>query len=180
MNNNYLFQTQRLGFRNWRLDDAPQMAAINADPMVMEFFPSTATLEQTQGFIRRMQQQFEERGYCYFAADKLADGQLIGFIGISYQTYEAPFTPAVDIGWRLDRKEWNKGYATEGAQACLKYAFEELKLEKIYSVAPAINMKSQRIMRKIGMAKIGTFEHPALLNDERLRECAYYEITAPN
>ena len=176
MKNDYLFQTERLGLRNWRIDDVPEMTEISADPMVMEFFPATKTPKETEDFVRRMQQDFEEKGYCYFAVDKLEDGQFIGFIGLCDQTYEAPFTPGVDIGWRIKPGEWGKGYATEGAFACLKYAFEELKLETIYSVAPEVNVKSQHIMKKIGMRQTDTFDHPALLNNDRLRACALYEI----
>jgi RimJ/RimL family protein N-acetyltransferase len=170
----YLFQSQRLGFRDWQASDLKKMAAINADPDVMEFFPKVQTEEETQQFIERMQKQFQEKGFCYFAVDKLENQELIGFIGISQQTYEADFTPCIDIGWRIDKKEWNKGYATEGAKRCLEYAFQELGLKNIYAVAPKANQKSELIMKKIGMEKVKEFEHPLLLEDERLRECVLY------
>ena len=98
----------------------------------------------------------------------------IGFIGLSAQDYECEFTPFVDIGWRLAKHTWNKGYATEGAKRCLSYAHETLKLKEIYAVTPMLNKKSERIMQKIGMTKVGTFEHPLLLNDERLKMCVLY------
>jgi RimJ/RimL family protein N-acetyltransferase len=174
--NTYLFTSERLGFRNWRDEDIALMCAINADPDVMEFFPSTQDEAMTRNLIGRMQQQFADKGYCYFAVDKLEDNQLIGFIGLSWQTYEAYFTPCVDIGWRLDKKAWNKGFATEGAKRCLSYAFDTLGLDKIYSVASAVNHKSIAVMKKIGMRKANNFVHPKLAGDERLRECAVYEI----
>ncbi|RZK12370.1 MAG: N-acetyltransferase, partial [Flavobacterium sp.] len=118
---NYLFTSERLGFRNWIEDDIPKMAEINSDPNVMEFFPSLQSAEQTDLFIRRMQQQFEEKSYCYFAVDVLDTDTFIGFIGLSDKDFESDFTPSVDIGWRLSEKQWKKGYATEGALACLKY-----------------------------------------------------------
>lgn len=176
-NNTYLFNSERLGFRNWCETDIEKMAAINANPEVMEFFPATQTPEQTAIFIERMQAMLQRTGFCYFAVDTLQDGRLIGFIGLAEQTFEADFTPCIDIGWRLDTCAWNKGYATEGAKACLEYAFNELKLKRILSMAPVINKKSIQVMEKIGMKKIAFFEnHPYLLNDDRLKKCVLYEI----
>jgi RimJ/RimL family protein N-acetyltransferase len=176
----YLFQSERLGFRNWSTADIEIMSEINADPKVMEFFPSTQTREQTINFIERMQKQFAEKGFCYFAVDKLEDRQLIGFIGINTQTFESDFTPCNDIGWRLKSSEWNKGYATEGAKRCLAYAFGELGIEKIYSIAPKVNLKSERIMLNLGMKKIKHFIFPLLKGDKRLEECVLYEISGKN
>ncbi|GAA4464945.1 GNAT family N-acetyltransferase [Nemorincola caseinilytica] len=155
------------------------MAAINADPAVMEFFPSIQDHEQTKAFISRMQQLFEEKGYCYFAVDTLHNGSLIGFIGIAYQTYEAPFTPYTDIGWRLCKEAWGNGYATEGAKACMEYAFGKCGLAKLYAIAPIINVRSIRIMQKLGMKEVMHFAHPLLQHDARLRECVLYEVEKP-
>jgi RimJ/RimL family protein N-acetyltransferase len=83
-----------------------------------------------------------------FRVDKLENNEFIGFIGLSEKSFEAEFTPCIDIGWRLSSEEWNKGYATEGAKRCLEYANEVLKLEKIVSIAPKINVKSERVMEK--------------------------------
>src|ERR1700761_6816125 len=101
MNDRYIFTSERLGFRNWMMSDVSEMSLINADPKVMEFFPETRTREQTVEFIERMQKQFAEKGFCYFAVDRLDNNDLIGFIGISEQTFEADFTPCIDIGWGL-------------------------------------------------------------------------------
>jgi RimJ/RimL family protein N-acetyltransferase len=173
-NNNYLFKSERLGFRNWLPEDITPMSEINADPRVMEFFPSIQSAAQTIEFIERMQNQFKEKGFCYFAVDKLENGEFIGFIGISEQTFEADFTPCIDIGWRLSSKEWNKGFATEGAKRCLEYAFDELNIETINSMCPKINWPSENVMKKIGMKKVSEFKHPKLLNDERLQDCVLY------
>lgn len=180
MQTTYLFQSERLGFRNWQDNDWPKMSKINANPAVMEFFPSTNDAEKTKAFITTMQKQLLETGFCYFAVDRLSDGEFIGFIGLSRQTYEASFTPCIDIGWRLAEKAWSKGYATEGAKRCLDYAFQQLNLERILSVAPAINVKSQRVMQKIGMTHIDTFDHPLLLDNERLKSCVLYEVKKEN
>lgn len=173
----YLFTSDRLGFRNWMPEDLPGMAAINANPDVMEYFPTIQDSTQTKEFIDRMQQQLAEKGYCYFAVDKLVDGAFIGFVGLSWQTYTADFTPCVDIGWRLKKEEWNQGFATEGAKRCLTYAFNDLGLETIYAVAPKVNVKSEHIMQTIGMQKVTEFQHPLLENDVRLRECVLYVAT---
>jgi len=124
-----------------------------------------------------MQRQFIEKGFCYFAIDKLENNEFIGFIGLSEISLESEFTPCVDIGWRKCSEEWDKAYANEGAQRCLTYAKDVLKLEKFVSIAPKINLKSERIMKKIGIDKVLEFEHPLLINDERLRDCVLYQIT---
>ena len=173
----YLFTSTRLGFRNWLATDFDAMAAINADPKVMEFFPAVATKEETTSFIHRMQRQLADKGFCYFAVDTLENSEFIGFIGLLEQTFEAPFTPCIDIGWRLSSNAWNKGFATEGAARCLEFAFQDLNLQKVVAVAPKINIRSEQVMKKIGMKKIGEFEHPLLRNCERLRDCVLYEKT---
>lgn len=176
MNNKYIFISQRLGFRTWKDSDTDKLFAINSDKEVMEFFPHLPSLEQTKDFIDRMQNQFKKNGFCYFAVDVLETESFIGFIGIAEQTFEADFTPCVDIGWRLDKKYWNKGYASEGAKRCLEFAFEKIGLESIKAVAPKINLKSRKIMDKIGMKYIKDFKHPALKDNTRLGNCVLYEI----
>jgi len=177
MNNieKYLFTSERLGFRVWNLSDIDKMHEINSDEKVMEFFPNIPTKEQSSEFIHRMIRQFKNKGFCYFAVDIIENNDLIGFIGLSEQTYEAAFTPCVDIGWRIKRSEWNKGFATEGAKKCLEYALINLKLENVYSITPKINTKSEHIMMKIGMKKICEFEHSLLADNDRLKNCVLYK-----
>lgn len=171
----YIFTSERLGFRNWNLTDIDPMQEINSDEKVMEFFPNILTREKTVEFIARMKNQFEDKGFCYFAVDKLENNEFIGFIGLSEQTYEADFTPCVDIGWRIKSREWNKGFATEGAKKCLDYALNDLKIEDIYSIAPKINTKSEHIMIKIGLKKQYEFEHSLLPNNSLLKTCVLYK-----
>jgi len=173
---NHLFTSQRLGFRNWEEKDIPKMAAISGDPEVMQYFPSTSTIEQTRQLIYRMQTSFKERGYCYFAVDRLDTGEMIGFIGLMYQDYDVDFNPCVDIGWRLKKNAWRQGFASEGASACLDYAFRKLELESVVAVATCINIPSEGVMQKIGMKKVKEFVHPKLIHDERLKDCILYEI----
>jgi RimJ/RimL family protein N-acetyltransferase len=160
--------------------DKLKMLEINSDPKVMEFFPGIVNSKQTEDFVDRMQRQFADKGFCYFAVDKLNDNQFIGFIGISEQTYESDFTPCVDIGWRLNQKEWNKGFATEGARRCLEFAFNDIELNNINAICPIINEKSQRVMEKIGMTKRQIFNHSLLKNNHSLEKCVLFEIEKSN
>ncbi|WP_255673744.1 GNAT family N-acetyltransferase [Mangrovimonas futianensis] len=172
----YIFKSDRLGFRNWTEEDKSKMGMINSDPKVMEHFPSIPTQKQTYEFIDRMRDQFSKNGFCYFAVDKLENNEFIGFIGIAEQTFESDFTPCVDIGWRLAQAEWGKGFATEGAKKCLEFGFNEMGLEKIKSICPEINTRSEKVMKKIGMKKSKSFNHPLLFEYKELEKCVLYEI----
>ena len=123
-----------------------------------------------------MQKQFLEKGFCYFAVDKLADGEFIGFIGISEQTFESDFTPCIDLGWRLSQAQWGKGFATEGAKRCLDFAFHTIGLKKIKSMCPVVNSRSIRVMEKLEMTKKADFNHPLLKDHKHLEKCVLYEI----
>ena len=176
MSDKYLFTSARLGFRNWIDSDIAKMVDISSDPDVMEFFPAIATRIQTVEFIDKMKLMYIEKGYCYFAVEYLKDESFIGFIGLCYQTYESKVTPNVDIGWRLNKKFWNNGFATEGATKCLDYGFNVIKLKNIISTTPKINIKSIRVMEKIGMSKLTEFKHPRLQSDNKLSDFFCYEI----
>ncbi len=116
-----------------------------------------------------------DRSHCYFAVDHLGSKQFIGFIGLCYQDYPSPFTPCVDIGWRLHRNYWGMGLATEGARKNLDYAFNILGLNQVRAVASEVNLKSIRVMEKIGMKFLGAFEHPSLKEFPLLLNCVCYE-----
>ena len=173
---NYLFQSERLGFRKYTEADVPLIIAMNQDEEVMRFFPFCPSPEDTKAFMERMNKTCDEKGYCYFAVDRLDTNQLIGFIGLLDQSYEAPFTPCTDIGWRLMKEHWHKGFATEGALACLEYGFHRCGLKEVISTAPSINIPSLSVMQKIGMTKVGEFEHPRLSDYPHIRTCEYYSI----
>jgi RimJ/RimL family protein N-acetyltransferase len=171
----YLFTSKKLGFRNWTQLDIERLHEINVDEEVMQFFPATQTKKQTENFILKMQNQYLKKKYCYFAVETLVSKEFIGFIGLSLQTFESDFTPVIDIGWRLHRKFWNKGYATEGAKRCLEYSERQLKVTKVIAIAPKINHSSIRVMQKIGMTKVKDFIHPALSEFPNLKECVLYQ-----
>ncbi|WP_108868447.1 GNAT family N-acetyltransferase [Aquimarina aquimarini] len=171
----YIFTSQRLGFRTWTLDDLDLLTQINNDDDVMEFFPFKPSREETASFIVRMQKMYAKKGFCYFAIDLLDTKECIGFVGLSEQTYLEELGTFTDIGWRLKKSSWNHGYATEGAKACLKFGFETIGLNTIYSVASKINLKSESVMKKIEMQQVKTFAHPKLLDDSRLKDCILYK-----
>lgn len=175
-NSDYLFTSRRLGFRKWEASDLDELAAMNADSQVMQHFPGTYTRAQSMEFITEMQQQFVENGFCYYAVDMLEPRAFAGFIGLSKQVFEADFTPCIDIGWRLKKDVWNRGYATEGARACLDYAFDVLNISTILAMAPKANRKSERIMQNINMKKVKDFIHPRLASDPHLQACVLYAI----
>lgn len=176
MKDKYIFKSQRLGFRNWTENDLTELSKLNADLEVMEHFPKTLTEKESAGLIRRFQNHYDKNGYNYFATEILDTGEFIGFIGLAYQEYETEFTPATDIGWRLKRSAWGKGYATEGAKRCLEFAFSELGLEKVVSTCTIGNKNSEKVMKKIGMSKKGEFNHPKLKEYPEYEKCIWYEL----
>lgn len=173
----YLFTSERLGFRSWNENDLEKFATMNADSEVMRYFPKPLSREESAEFLDRLFKHFERHGYCYFATELLETGEFLGFIGLAWQNYDAPFPPATDIGWRLKKAAWGKAYATEGANRCLKFAFEELGLEEVISTCPAKNKRSERVMQKIGMNCMGEFQHPGLQDHPELQPCVWYKIS---
>ena len=173
---NYSIKTDRLGLRNWLPSDVAPFTEMSQDKEVMKYFPKLLNKEESKSFISRMQNHFETYGFCYFAVDVIETGDFIGFTGILNQNYKSKFTPCVDIGWRLKKSAWGNGFATEAANACLDFAFSELKLNEIYSFATISNKGSEAVMKKIGMNYIDTFNHPSLINHKNLEKCIVYQI----
>lgn len=154
-------ETERLILRSWRREDLPLFAAINSDPRVMKYFPAPLTDAETESFYHRIQDEFERKGWGLYAVELKASGEFIGYVGLHEIGFEAPFTPGVEIGWRLAADCHNRGYATEAAAEVLKLA-KAYGLAKIYSFTAEINKPSERVMQKLGMKRIGTFHHPKL------------------
>lgn len=177
MKKEYLFTSKRLGFRNWTTEDVPEFVEMNADVRVMEHFPKPLTTKETFEFMERLQAHYKKFGYCYYATEILETGEFIGFIGLAFQDYTTAFTPAVDMGWRLKQSAWGKWYATEGAQQCLDFAFNALKLDKVIATCILKNVKSEQVMQKIGMVKLGEFDHPKLAAYPAYTKCVCYGIT---
>jgi ribosomal-protein-alanine N-acetyltransferase len=172
--------TERLLLRRWREADREPFARMNADPRVMEYFPALLTREESDALVDRIETHFAERGWGAWAAELRATGEFIGFIGLNVPTFEAHFTPCVEIGWRLAAEHWGKGLATEGARAALDFAFTELRLPEVVSFTTVANHRSRRVMEKIGMThdSADDFDHPGVLDGHALRPHVLYRKAA--
>ena len=158
-------RTERLILRRPCEADREPFARMNADRRVMEFFPATLTREESDALIGRIEAQFEQHGFSWCAAELRETGEFIGFIGLAVPRFEAAFTPCVEIGWRLAAEFWGRGLATEGARAIVRYAFGELGLEEIVSFTTLANVRSRRVMEKLGMTHDAAddFDHGNIL-----------------
>ncbi len=171
----YLLTTARLGMRQWKASDLEVFTGMNQDPRVMEFFPSLWTAEQSAAMVTKAEACIGKNGYGPFAVDELTTGEFIGYVGLLPQTFEAWFTPCVEIGWRLRAEAWGRGYATEAAAECLARGLGEWGLDKIYSCTAVPNKRSERVMQKIGMRYAGEFDHPRVEEGSGLRRHVLYE-----
>ncbi len=172
----YIIVTERLGLRNWIDADFIPFAEMNKHADVMKYYPATLNDEETAASIKKINTHFDKHGFSLFAVEKLSTKEFIGYTGFMVPSFESFFTPCVEIGWRIKKDEWNKGYATEAATECLKYGFETLRFEKIYSFTSAINHPSEKIMQKIGMIKEGEFDHPDISFTSSLCRHVLYKI----
>ncbi len=171
-------QTDRIILRQWEEKDLEPFAQLNADPRVMEYFPKLLTREESDDIVRRLKGHIEKYGWGFWAASLISTGELVGLIGMQHVGFNAPFTPAVEIGWRLAQKYWGQGYAPEGAIACLQYAFNTLELDQVVAFTFEGNLRSRRVMEKIGMhhnAK-DDFNHPQVLPNHPLMRHVLYRI----
>ena len=170
--------TERLLLRQWRSSDREILASINADPRVMEFFPSTLARNVSDAAVDRWQGEITERGWGLWATEIRGTGRLIGFVGLQIPRVSLPFAPCVEVGWRLACSYWGKGYATEGARGALRVGFARLGLEEIVSFTPVGNRRSRAVMERLGMQVAeATFEHPSLPEGSQLREHCLYRLT---
>lgn len=176
MNNRYQFESDRLGFRLWHDEDREPFARMNADPKVMRYFPKALSAEESNGFIERIKAHFTEHGYGLWAVEVKETQAFIGFIGFYTARFESDFTPCIEIGWRLDQRFWNKGYATEGALRCLEHGFNTLGMEAVCSFTSQINEPSIHVMQKIGLKEQRNFLHPNISEDNPLRPHVLYRI----
>jgi ribosomal-protein-alanine N-acetyltransferase len=154
---------------------------MNADPRVMEFFAAPLSPEESDRTIDRVQAHIAEHRFGFFAAELRATGEFIGFVGMARVPFEAHFTPCVEIGWRLAAAHWNRGLATEGARCCLRYAFQELALPEVVAFTAPANLRSRRVMEKLGMSRspADDFQHPRLPEGHPLRPHVPYRVANP-
>lgn len=155
-------KTKRLLLRQWKEDDLLPFAKMNADKRVMEWFPSILTSEESNALAKMIQKELQEKEYGFWAVEVPDIAPFIGFIGLNYEDFESFFIPCIEIGWRLAYEYWEHGYATEGAKAVVDYAFKTLKLKEIVSFTAINNIRSRRVMEKLGMKSKSkeNFHHP--------------------
>lgn len=176
--NMLILKTDRLILRPWRGSDRVPFAALNADPKVMEFFPSVLTRQESDAQAERIEDHFARHGFGMWAVEVKGHTPFAGFIGLAHPRYETHFTPCVEIGWRLAAHYWGKGYATEGARRALQFGFEQLGLEEIVSFTAVSNFRSRRVMEALGMQRNpeDDFDHPLLAKEHPLCRHVLYRL----
>ena len=175
-------RTDRLYLRRWCATDREPFAALNADPRVMEHLPGPLSREQSDDLAARIEAHFEQHGFGLWAVEITGIVPFAGFIGLSIPYFEAHFTPCVEIGWRLVAEHWGRGYATEGARAALAFGFEQLRLAEVVSFTVPSNLRSRRVMERLGMTRnpADDFDHPALPEGHPLRRHVLYRLDRPD
>lgn len=173
-------RTDRLILRQWHDEDLAPFATLNADPEVMRHFPSTLTKEQSDALAERARHHLQQEGWGLWAVAVHDGASFIGFVGLARPSFEAAFTPCVEVGWRIAREHWGLGYAPEAAQAALRVGFRDLGLDEIHSWTVAANAPSLRVMEKIGMHhdEADDFDHPALAEGHPMRRHVRYRLSA--
>lgn len=170
-----LYETERLILREWSEQDIEGLIQINQDKSVMKHFPRPYTAEETLTGITNFKNHQIKHGYSIWPCALKSTNSFIGFVGLLNRD-DMPFSPCIEIGWRLSKEHWNNGYATEAALKCLEVGFNQFRLNEIVSFTAKLNKASERVMQKIGMLKISNFEHPKLTPDHPLCEHVLYKI----
>jgi RimJ/RimL family protein N-acetyltransferase len=170
--------TNRLLLRGWRDADRAPFAVMNADPAVMEHFPAPLDRGTSDALVDRFLQHWAEHRFGIWAVERRSDAQFVGFVGMYRPSFEAHFTPAVEVGWRLAHEAWGHGYATEAGEAALRFGFEEAGLDEIVSFTVPANARSRRVMERIGMRRdpAGDFYHPRIPPGHPLRHHVLYRL----
>lgn len=180
MNSVTQLQTPRLILRQWKIDDLAPFAVMNQDVRVMEYFVNTLTPEESQDFIDKVSSIIDKTGWGIWALELKESGEFIGFTGLHRPQYDFPFSPCVEIGWRLGYQYWGKGYASEAANASLEFGFESLMLDEIVSFTALPNKRSQAVMERLGMHRCDEdFDHPGVPQGHVLQRHCLYRLSRP-
>ncbi len=171
-------ETERLLLRRWYDSDRAAFAAMNANPDVMRHFRSTLNHDESDAFMARIETHFDTHGFGFWAVEEKQSGQLVGMTGLARVTFDAPFAPAVEIGWRFMPHVWGRGYAPEAARAALGIGFSHFVLDEIVAFTIPANTPSRRVMEKLGMTYDAAdgFEHPNLPAGHALRPHVLYRM----
>jgi RimJ/RimL family protein N-acetyltransferase len=172
-------ETERLILRGWCDHDLTAFAQMNSDPKVTELLQGPMTADQSSEMMGRLKANFAERGFGLWAVEVKASGSFAGFTGITVPRFEAAFTPCIEVGWRLAFEHWDKGYATEAAREAVRFGFEQAGLGEIVSFTTVANVRSRRVMEKLGMFRdpAEDFDHPALPVDHPIRPHVLYRLS---
>jgi RimJ/RimL family protein N-acetyltransferase len=175
-----MLTTARLRLRQWRDEDLEPYAELNADPRVREFFPSLQTRQESADSIQFIRDHWQRRGFGLWAVEVIGGAPFIGFIGLSVPSFDAPFMPCVELGYRLAFAHWGRGYATEGSGAAIEFGFATIGLPEIVALTAVGNERSRRVMERLGMRRNpdDDFDHPNILAGHRLRRHVLYRLTA--
>ena len=171
-------ETERLRLRRWKRSDRAPFAQLNADPDVMEFFPSTLTRSASDAFVDRIESTFDALGLGLWAVELRSAGTFAGYVGLWPADFDAHFTPATEIGWRLAKAHWGRGFATEAARAVAQDGFDRLGLDEIVSFTAVVNVRSRSVMERLGMGHdpADDFDHPRLGEGHVLRRHVLYRL----
>ncbi len=177
MTNIIQIETNRLLLRQWKPADYAPFAALNADPIVMEHFPDVLSRAESDAMADRCWSLIDERGWGFWAVELKATGEFIGFVGLHTPSADLPFSPCVEIGWRLAAAHWGKGLATEAARAALGVGFDTLDLSEIVAFTTVENRRSRAVMERLGMRESDGFEHPGVPFGNPLRVHCLYRLS---
>jgi RimJ/RimL family protein N-acetyltransferase len=171
-------RTERLVLRGWRPEDREPFAALNADPQVVEYLPGALSRAESDALVDRIESGWENRGYGLWAVEVPGGAPFIGFVGLDHQAFDSPFNPAVEVGWRLAASAWGHGYATEAGRASLAFGFQQHGLEEIVSFTTRHNVRSRRVMERLGMRRDADddFEHPSVAEGSPIRFHVLYRL----
>jgi len=173
-----ILETKRLILRQWERKDFKPFQKLNSDSMVMEYFPSLLSKEESDALAQKIYESIENKGWGAWAVEEKESGSFIGYVGLHETASNLPFEPCVEITWRLSKEYWGKGYAFEAGDEALQFAFKELKLNEVVSFTATVNQRSEAVMKRLGMKKSEmNFEHPALSIGHRLREHVLYQVS---
>ena len=175
-----MLTTARLTLRPWRDEDLEPFAALNADSRVRAFFPSLQTHQESAESMRHIRDHFSRHGFGLWAVEVIGAASFIGFIGLAVPSFEAPFMPCVELGYRLAFEHWGRGYATEGARAAIAFGFAALGLNEIVALTAVGNERSRRVMERVGMKHnpADDFDHPNIVGGHPLRRHVLYRLTS--
>lgn len=171
-------ETERLKLRQWIASDKQPFYELNSDLEVMKYFHKTLSKKESDLFIKIMKSKIAKNNWGFWAVELKSSNDFIGFVGLNSPAVKLPFSPCVEIGWRLSKKYWGNGYATEAAQVSLRYAFEQLSLDEVVSFTSVINSPSRAVMKRINMSNVSqNFDHPSVPKENKLKEHVLYKIT---